>query len=52
MAWIYFFWIILPSLLLSMIRITLRIIVAGGPQRTIAFVGITLLVFVFYYVEH
>ena len=51
MAWIYFFWIILPSLLFTMIRISLRAIVVGGLQRTIAFVGISLLVFVFDYVQ-
>jgi len=51
MAWIYFFWILLPALLLNMIRLSLRVIVLGGVQRNIAFVGISLLVFVFYYVE-
>lgn len=52
MAWIYFLWFLLPSLLLNMVRIALRPIVFGGVQRTIAFVGISLLVFVYYYVEN
>jgi hypothetical protein len=51
MAWIYFLWFLLPSLLLSMVRIALRPIILGGIQRTIAFVGISFLVFVYYYAE-
>lgn len=51
MVWIYFLWFLLPSLLLNMIRISLRALVLGGVQRTIAFIGISLLIFVAYYVE-
>ena len=52
MTWIYFFWFMLPSILFSMIRIFLRPLVWGGLQRSIAFVGITLWAFIYYYVEN
>ena len=52
MAWIYFLWFVLPSFLLNMVRIGVRPIVFGGVQRTVAFVGITLLVFVAYYAQN
>ncbi|MES2503983.1 MAG: hypothetical protein V4534_03810 [Myxococcota bacterium] len=49
---IYFLWILLPVILISLVRFALRLFFWGGIQRMLTLVALGLFMMVWYYVQN